>query len=141
MSILETIKLRLVEYLVKVREYPALSSVPHAEMAKDNGENVNLFMRNFGSKLFDWFNERPDLQGQEELAINKVWADLKAEDPDRNYTEEGKKALRAYLKQWSIQNENFQRLYRKYDISVYDEDVQRESIADRQNGQSLQKVC
>ena len=101
----------------------------HAEMAKDNGENVNLFMRNFGSKLFDWFNERPDLQGQEELAINKVWADLKAEDPDRNYTEEGKKALRAYLKQWSIQNENFQRLYRKYDISVYDEDVERESIA------------
>ena len=92
-------------------------------------ENLNQFMKGFGSKLFDWFNERPDLQGQEELAINKVWKELKELDPTREYTEDGRKALRAYLKQWSIQNENFQRLYKKYDISVLDEDVARERLA------------
>ena len=83
----------------------------------------------------------PTFKVMEEQAINKVWKELKAQDPDRNYTEEGRKALRAYLKQWSIQNENFQRLYRKYDISVMDESVARESIATGSNARSVQKVC
>ena len=100
----------------------------HREMSASH-ENLNQFMKGFGSKLFDWFNERPDLQGQEELAINKVWKELKELDPTREYTEDGRKALRAYLKQWSIQNENFKRLYKKYDISVLDEDVARERLA------------
>ena len=101
----------------------------HQWMAIEKGENLNQFMNDFGRRLFDWFNERPDLYGQEELAINKVWAELKATDPLHQYTDDGKKALRSYLKQWSIQNENFKRLYKKYNISVIDEDVSREAIA------------
>ena len=101
----------------------------HTEMGLKNGENMNQFMTDFGRKLFDWFNERPDLHGQEELAINKVWNELKESDIGREYTDEGKKALRVYLKQWSIQSENFKRLYRKHNISVLDEDVSREAIA------------
>jgi len=101
----------------------------HGEMARESGENLNQFIKGFGSKMFDWFNERPDLQGQEEQAINKVWSDLKKEDPTRQYTEEGKRALRAYLKQWGIQNDNFRRLYKKYDIKVEDENVPRGELA------------
>lgn len=101
----------------------------HREMARESGENLNQFIKGFGSKLFDWFNERPDLQGQEEQAINRVWADLKKLDPTREYTEEGKRALRAYLKQWGIQNDNFRRLYKKYEIKVEDENVPRGEIS------------
>lgn len=95
----------------------------HGLMSKN--ENLNQFIQHFGSRLFDWFNERPDLAGQEEMAINKVWKHLKETDNTRNYTDDAKKALRAFLKDWSIQNENFQRIYRKYDVAVEDEDVIR----------------
>ena len=109
----------------------------HREMARESGENLNQFIKGFGSKLFDWFNERPDLQGQEEQAINRVWSDLKKSDPTRQYTEEGKRALRAYLKQWGIQNDNFRRLYKKYDIKVEDENVPRGEIALGVNSSNL----
>ena len=95
----------------------------HGLMSKN--ENLNQFIQHFGSRLFDWFNERPDLAGQEEMAINKVWKHLKETDNTRNYTDDARKALRAFLKDWSIQNENFQRIYRKYDVAVEDEDVIR----------------
>ena len=100
----------------------------HSELGA-TGENLNVFITDFGSKIFDWFNERPDLQGQEELAINRIWKHLGEIDPSRNLTESGKKALRAYLKQWSIQNDNFRRLYQKYDIKVEDENIVRGEIA------------
>ena len=101
----------------------------HQEMSYNNGENLNQFITDFGRNLFDWFNERPDLQGQEDLAINKVWAELQKGDPHREYTETGRKALRAYLKQWSIQSQNFKRLYKKHNVLILDDDVSREAIA------------
>ena len=109
----------------------------HSEMKLDKGENLNQFIKTFGDRVFDWLNERPDLAGEEEFAINKLWADLKKADPTREYTEDGRKALRAYLKQWSIQNENFRKLYEKYDIKIEDEAVAREQIATGEYGDVL----